>query len=224
VKRRKKNLYFGFGPGKPPSKRERQKSRTAFQAGVKRKRRWFTKAREKEAGTLFKQLQRDAKPQRARRVKMTPRDEELWKQLLKSNPRKFPGDLTDEAISALRKLARRASTMSKKRKKRKKNSRKGKMPAGLKAYWAKKRRAKAKRKNPAKKRRTVKARRKRARRRKPVSLRVRNYRRPVRRKRRKNPPRKRSVKIIKTNLRKGTKAFDQFVREQRAKYGTARVL
>lgn len=116
--------------------------------------------------------------------------------------------------------------MATKKRRKKKTSRKGKMPAGLKAYWAKKRRGKAKRKNPRKRRRAV---RKAVRRRKPVSLRVKNFRRAARKpkaKRRRtrtsNP--RRGVKIIRTNLRKGTKAFAQFVREQRAKFGTARVL
>ena len=220
MKRRKKNLYFGFGPSKP-TKRERRKSRTEFQARVKRGRSAAKKTREKESGTLFKQLQRDAKPQRAKRPRWTPQDEAGWQELLRSNPREFPGDLTKEQILALRKLVRR-KTMATKKRKRKRNSRKGKMPAGLKAYWAKKRRAKAKRKNP-KKRRARKVKRTRVRRRKPVSIRVRNYRRP-RRRRKANPPRKRSVKVIKTNLRKGTKAFSQFVAQTRAKYGTARVL
>lgn len=210
MKRRKKNLYFGFGPSKPTN-RERRKSRTEFQAGVRRKRSGYKRVREKESSTLFKQLQRDAKPQRAKRHKMSPADEQAWQELLRSNPQKA------------RELVRQATMAKKKRsKKRKRNSRKGVMPAGLKAYLAKKRRAKAKRKNP-KKRRTRKVKRTRVRRRKPVSMRVRNYRRP-RRRRKANPRRKRSVKIIKTNLRKGTKAFRQFVAAQRAKYGTARVL
>ena len=55
---------------------------------------------------------------------------------------------------------------------------------------------------------------------------MRNYRKPVtrRRRRKSNPRRKRPVKIIKTNLRKGTKAFKQFVSQVRAQYGKARVL
>ena len=235
MKRRKKNLYFGFGPSKP-TKRERRKSRTEFQAGVKRKRAGYKKVREKESSTLFHQLQRDAKPQRARRYKLTPADEEAWKEMLRSNPRQFPGNLTKEQVLALRKLVRQ-KTMATKKRKRKKNSRKGKMPAGLKAYWAKKRRAKAKRKNPKKRRARARKPRKRVRVARPfigpdgkvwysgkkANPRVRRYRK-TRKRRKANPRRKRSVKIIKTNLRKGTKAFNQFVAQTRAKYGTARVL
>ena len=146
MKRRKKNLYFGLGPAPTPTKGERSRQRKEFRAGVQRKRTAFKSAREKESSRLFKQLQRDAKPQRAHRVKMTPRDEELWKQLLRENPmRKFPGDLTREQIQALRKLVRQKHMATKKRKKRK-NPKKGKMPAGLRKYWAKKRAKKAARK------------------------------------------------------------------------------
>ena len=120
MKRRKKNLYFGFGPSKPTN-RERRKSRTEFQAGVRRKRSGYKRVREKESSTLFKQLQRDAKPQRAKRHKMSPADEQAWQELLRSNPQKA------------RELVRQATMAKKKRsKKRKRNSRKGIMPAGLK--------------------------------------------------------------------------------------------
>ena len=222
---RKKNLYFGLGPAPTPSKRERRRQRTEFQAGVKRKRTALKRGREKESATLFKQLQRDAKPQRARRAKWTPQDEEAWKQMLRENPmRQFPGDLTATEISALRKLARLKTMSSKKKRRRKKKNPKGVMPPGLKRWHAEQKRKKAKKKNPRK--RKAKAMRRRPRRtprRKPVSTRVRNYRKPARRKRKQNP-RPRRVKVIKTNLRKGTKAFRQFVSATRAKYGSARVL
>lgn len=115
----------------------------------------------------------------------------------------------------------RGGSMSNPKKKRK---RKRKMPAALANYWRKKRAAKAKRRKQAnpKKRRRVRRRRSVVQR----ARRVRNYRKPVtrRRRRKSNPRRKRPVKIIKTNLRKGTKAFKQFVSQVRAQYGKARVL
>jgi hypothetical protein len=189
--RRKKNIYFGFGPPKSISKRELQKSRTAFRKGVAQKRSAGKKQREKEALTLFRQLQRDSKPQRARRskYKMSPADTEAWTRLLRSNPH----ELNDSEISQLRKLVRQNKMAKKKRaKKRKRNSRKGVMPAGLKKYWAKLRG----KKNPAKKKR-----RKRARRRKTNPVRKVVYRTRVRTKtvyrtRRANPKRKRRAKVI----------------------------
>jgi len=94
------------------------------------------------------------------------------------------------------------------------------------AYWAKKRRAKNARK--AKRRKKANPKPRRRRRKKPVvrrrPRRVQNYRKPARRRRKSNPPKRRRVKIIKTNLRKGTKAFRQFVSQVRAQYGKARVL
>jgi hypothetical protein len=205
---------------------------------VQRKRTAFKSAREKESSRLFKQLQRDAKPQRAHRVKMTPRDEELWKQLLRENPmRKFPGDLTREQIQALRKLVRQKHMATKKRKKRK-NPKKGKMPAGLRKYWAKKRAKKAARKRNwggKAKRRAFKSERRRvlkkARKTGAIPAGSRWFRagydrvaKPNPRKPRRAKPRKPRTKIIKTSLRKGTKAFRDFVAATRAKYGKARVL
>lgn len=220
MKRRKKNLYFGLGPAPTPTKGERSRQRKEFRAGVQRKRTAFKSAREKESSRLFKQLQRDAKPQRAHRVKMTPRDEELWKQLLRENPmRKFPGDLTREQIQALRKLVRQKHMATKKRKKRK-NPKKGKMPAGLRKYWAKKRAKKAARRVLKKARKTG-----------AIPAGSRWFRagydrvaKPNPRKPRRAKPRKPRTKIIKTSLRKGTKAFRDFVAATRAKYGKARVL
>ncbi len=138
-------------------------------------------------------------------------------------PHGTPGIASEENIVSVKKR-------NPKKKKRSK-SRKGVMPAGLRKYWAKKRAAKAKRSNPKKKRRT---RRKNIRGLHPVA-RLREYKRQRKggssRKKSlrvalssRNPPRKRRVKIIKTNLRKGTKAFRQFVAATRAKYGSARVL
>jgi hypothetical protein len=164
------------------------------------------------------------------------------------NPRVFPGNLSSSEITALRKLVRQKTKANRRprrgseenivsvkkrnpKKKKRSKSRKGVMPAGLRKYWAKKRAAKAKRSNPKKKRRT---RRKNIRGLHPVA-RLREYKRQRKggssRKKSlrvalssRNPPRKRRVKIIKTNLRKGTKAFRQFVAATRAKYGSARVL
>jgi|ERR1700677_468433 len=226
--KRKQNIYFdrksmGFKLGKRPLSKEEKRKQSAIRKQQKAHERMMAaderKRAKKEASSLFKQLQKDAKPSRKSRThkpRWTPEDEAGWQELLKSNPnRVFPGNLTPTEISALRKLAAKGNTMASKKRRKKKNSRNGKMPAGLAAYWRKKRA----KKNPRKK----KARRK-------VRVITRYRTRTVtkikryRRKRKSNPRRKRPVKIIKTNLRKGTKAFNRFVAEQRAKYGTARVL
>ena len=232
MKRRKKNLYFGFGPASK-AERKRQRSyvrtsgagRAAASSG-----RGPSALRDEVAEALVGQGYKKTDAKKAVQRASGGDFNSLFRSAiggLKKNPRVFPGDLSDTEISALRKLARLKTMATKKRraKKRKRNSRKGKMPAGLAAYWRKKRAKKNPKRRTKAKRRTP--RKKRARRRKPVSMRVRNFRRtprkPRRRRARASNPR-RGVKIIKTNLRKGTKAFNQFVREQRAKYGTARVL
>ena len=75
---------------------------------------------------------------------------------LKKNPRRqFPA-VAPKAAEALRKLSR--LSMRKTRKK-KRNSRKGKMPAGLKAYWAKKRAKKNAARRRRRPRKTVRRRR-----------------------------------------------------------------
>ena len=204
--KRRKNLYFGLGPAPTPTKRERARQKKEFQSGVRRKRRAFKGQREKEASTLFKQLQRDAKPQRAHKTKMSPGDEERWRELLRANPLGL-----SELVSFAEQL--KGANVAKKRKKRKKNSRKGVMPAGLRKYWAKKRAKKNKRKNP-KKRPRAKVRR--PRRRKAVRARVRRRRPAVRRAKRRNPPRRRRVKIIKTSLT--GKKLRQFRAAMSAKY------
>jgi hypothetical protein len=262
--KRRKNLYFGFGAAPKASKRERAKSRREFQSGVERKRKVIRRGREKEAATLFRQLQRDAKPSRARRYKMTPGDEKAWQDMLRSNPKRvFPGDLTPTEIRLLRKIAKKRAAFlkrqgsrkrnfippilfddysvlsaekqlegafkmkKKKSKKRKRNSHKGKMPAGLKAYWAKKRRAKNKRKNPKRRKRATRPRVRR--RRRAASLRVKNYRRtrkPNSRRRRRNAaPRRAGVKVIKAPRGMTGKALRAFARMQGAKYGApARII
>jgi hypothetical protein len=116
----------------------------------------------------------------------------FFRDAIKRNPRMIPA-VTDVQLQALRKLVRLKTMATKKRRSKKKNSRKGKMPAGLKAYWAKKRRAKAKRRNPGKKRKPA------PRRRRKLSLRVRTFRKPARR--RTSKPRRR---VRKSNPRRGT--------------------
>lgn len=211
MKRRKKNLYFGFGPA---SKAERARQRSYVRTGG---------AGRTVPGNESSALRNEvAEALVGQGYKKT----DAKKAVQRASGGDF-NSLFRSAIGGLKKNPR-GITMATKKRKRKKNSRKGKMPAGLKAYWAKKR---AKKNGAKKRRRTRKLNpRKRARRRKPVSLRVKNFRhakrRPTvkqRRTRMRSNPR-RAVKIIKTNLHKGTKAFEQFVREQRAKYGTARVL
>ena len=221
--KRKRNLYFGFGKAKP-KKRELTKSRREFKSGVEHRRRRAQRGREKEQSTLFQQLQKDAKPQRARQVKMSPRDEALWSELLRANPR----TMTAEQISELGRLGK---IMAGKKRKRKKNSRKSKMPAGLRKYWAKKRAKKAKRKNPKKRRRVARRnpprRKPRVRRRRRVSLRVKNYRRPRRKANRRRRPaaRRAGVKIVKAPYGMSGKRLQAFRREQAAKYGApARII
>ena len=112
------------------------------------------------------------------------------------------------------------------------------MPAGLRKYWAKKRAKKAARKRNwggKAKRRAFKSERRRvlkkARKTGAIPAGSRWFRagydrvaKPNPRKPRRAKPRKPRTKIIKTSLRKGTKAFRDFVAATRAKYGKARVL
>jgi len=209
--RRRKNLYFGLGPAPTPSKRERARQKKEFQAGVARKRKGFKRERETGAAKLFRQLQKDARPQRAHRAKMLPGDEERWRELLRSNP---------GAVLELAQLV--GGTMAKKKKnKKKRNPKKGKMPAGLAAYWRKKRAAKAKRK----KKRNPKPRKvKRVRRRKPV-MRRRNVRKPRRQRRRRSNPIPKRAKVLKAPYGMTGKRLKAWAREQGRKYGVpARVL
>jgi hypothetical protein len=128
--------------------------------------------------------------------------------------------------------------MATKKRKKRKNPKKGKMPAGLRKYWAKKRAKKAARKRNwggKAKRRAFKSERRRvlkkARKTGAIPAGSRWFRagydrvaKPNPRKPRRAKPRKPRTKIIKTSLRKGTKAFRDFVAATRAKYGKARVL
>ena len=141
---RKRNINFGFLPARP-TRADLRKSRREFKAAVKRKTR--------EISAEYKRLRkaaREAKP--APGIGGKQKLEQLFHEVYGQNPRQLP-EFTAKQMAAIEKLLRGKTIMAKKRKsKKKKNSRKGKMPAGLKAYWARKRRAKAKRRNPAKRR------------------------------------------------------------------------
>jgi len=211
--KRRKNLYFGLGPAPTPTKRERARSRKEFQAGVQRKRREFKGQRERESSTLFKQLQKDAKPQRAHKARMSPGDEERWRELLRSNPG------LPELVAFAEQL--KGAPMAKKRKRKKnRRPRKGVMPAGLKAYWAKKRRAKNARKAKRRKRPNPKPRkRKRARRRRNIyfdrrSMGFKMGKKPrARRRKRRNPPRRRKPRILKPPAGMGPQRFAKLLRK-----------
>jgi hypothetical protein len=211
--KRKKNIYFdrkslGFKLGKKPLSKAERKRQTAIARQDKQHAKLAERAERKQArkqsGAAFRQIRSEAKKEQAGRAKaearagMSARDKELWEEVYKSNPAKARKVLEGMAMAT------------------KKRKRKKKMPAGLKAYWAKKRRQKNARKAKRRKRANPKPRK---RRRRPTPK-----PKVLRRRARRNPPRKRRAKIIKTSLRKGTKAFRRFVAEQRAKYGSARVL
>jgi hypothetical protein len=229
--RRKENLYFdrksmGFKRGiRPATKAELRASRKSFRRGVEQKVRARKGAARKQAGSLFRQLSRESK-QEARGRELASKDKALWEELYgRQNPmRVFPGNLTDSERSALRKLVRLKHMSKKKKSRKKKNSpRKGKMPAGLAAYWRKKRAKKAKRKNPKRPKRTSKPRRKR------VSTRVRNYRRaarkPAKRRKRRANPRPKRAKVIKAPYGMTGKRLRAWAREQGKKFGVpARIL
>lgn len=218
MRRRKRNIYFdrkslGFKLGKSPAKKAAERKQKAAEKRHAKMIAQDARARaRKESGSTFRQIRSEAKKEQAgrakaeARAKLSAKDKELWEELLRSNPAKARKVLEGMAMAT------------------KKRKRKKKMPAGLKAYWAKKRRQKNARK--AKRRKRANPKKRRTRRRKPTVRRIRRRKPNVQRRRRRksNPRRKRPVKIIKTSLRKGTKAFAQFVRETRAKYGKARVL
>lgn len=144
--KRKRNINFGFMPARP-TRKDLLKSRREFKAAVRRK--------TKETRAEYKRLRkaaRSAKP--APGVGGKKKLEQLFHEVYGQNPRQLPA-FSAEQVAGIEKLLRGKTIMAKKRKsKKKKNSRKGKMPAGLKAYWAKKRRGKAKRRNPRRRRRT----------------------------------------------------------------------
>ena len=191
-KRNKRNIHFGFLPAQP-TRADLVKSRREFKAGVREKVR--------EMRAEYARLRRSA---RAGRTASTRKLEQLFHEVYGpegplQNPRTLPG-MSAKQLAAIERLIRGTTIMAKKRKsKKKKNARKGKMPAGLKAYWAKKRAAKAKRRNPRRKR----AHRPRRRR---VSVRVRNFRRTPR-VRRAHRPRRRRANPIHTARRITLKGF-----------------
>jgi hypothetical protein len=207
VKKRKRNLYFGFGPA---SKKERKKALTLYRRPKQtpishgRQRRgdgsWGDKtlsgARAEVASALLNQGYKE--PQ-ARKMAASAKGSDfgsLFRDAIKRNPRVFPA-ISESQIQALRKLVRTKHMAKKRKTRKKKNSRKGKMPPGLRKYWAKKRAKKNSRRRKAK--RTTRRPRVR-RRRKPVSMRVKNFRRAARkpkarRRRRKANPRRRITRI-----------------------------
>lgn len=126
------------------------------------------------------------------------------------NPRTLP-EVTDAQLAAFEKLITGStSTMAQKKRKskKKKNSRKGKMPAGLKAYWAKKRRAKNSRRRTRKKARNP---RRRTRTRTIIRYRTRIVKvRAKRRRRKSNPRRKAQTLRIKAPAGLGPKGLRKF--------------
>ena len=147
MKRRKKNIYFGFGPAKKSerltvyrrpkyaSRSHRGTSRGSSDSSLR------SEVAEALVGQGYKRA--DARKMVARASGSDFNS--LFRSAMQKNPRVLP-EMTDEQLAAIRKLIRGKTIMAKKRKSKKKRN--GKMPAGLKAYWARKRRAKAKRRNP----------------------------------------------------------------------------
>ena len=238
MRRRKRNIYFdrkslGFKLGKKPLTREQKRKQAAIRkqerAHAKIAEREGRKQARKKASGQFQQIRREAQKEAKARA-LVERDRELWQELYgKQNPaREFPGSLTDAERLALRKLIKRSAMATKKRRRKKNKSRKGKMPAGLAAYWRKKRAKKAKRKNP-KKRPRAKVRR--LRRRKTVRRRARNYRRPARKVRRrrvrraKRNPVRRRTRIIKAPYGLSGKGLRTWARAKGRELGVpARIL
>lgn len=191
---RKRNLYFGFGPA-PKKERltvyRRPKGRVPRASRASRASHPSQGVRDpvrSDVASALVNLGYSAKAAAAKAAKAAGSDfTSLFRSAMQQNPRVLP-EMTDEQIAGIHKLIKGNAMAQKKRKsKKKRSSRKGKMPAGLRKYWAKKRAAKARRKN-SRRRRTTKPRRRKA------SLRVRNYRKtrhvskPRRKKR--NPPQK----------------------------------
>ncbi len=130
---RKRNVYFGFGP-----------------------------AKKSERLTVYRRPKQRSAP--AKRPSLNVRGEVVdalvGQGYKRPVARKMAARASGEDFATLFRDAIRKNphggmmAQKKRRSKKKKNGRKGKMPAGLKAYWAKKRRAKAKRRNPTKRKRT----------------------------------------------------------------------
>jgi hypothetical protein len=258
----RKSLGFKLGK-KPPTKAQKAKQRAIARQDRRHEKiaeREGRKQAKKQAGGLFRQIRREGQREVTAKTK-AKFDKALFDELYGRNPRdvgaQLSADSLERAAKKVQELWRKSGIyqpvdeakryvlemrdyvgkkLKKKNPRKRKRNRKGKMPAGLRKYWAKKRAKKRKRNSrpaymygpdgPRKakgkaQRRKVRSKERRTMKRVRKALRVRNYRKPARRR---NPPRKRRVRIIKTSLRKGTKAFRQFVAQTRAKYGSARVL
>lgn len=186
--KRARNIRFGFLPAHP-TRADLAKSRREFKARVRQK--------TKEMRAEYSRLRKSS---RSGRTGSTRKLEALFHDVygpggMVENPRDLPG-MTAGQIAAIEKLIRGNQMAQKKRRsKKKRNGRKGTMPAGLKAYWAKKRRGKAKRQNP---RRHTKRRkpRVRVRTRTVIKYRTRKVKvYPKRRRRRANPRRSKARTI-----------------------------
>jgi hypothetical protein len=183
--KRKRNIHFGFLPAHP-TRADLVKSRREFKAGVRQK--------VKEMRAEYSRLRKSA---RSGRTQSTRKLEQLFHEVYgpQENPRVLP-EMTAEQLAAIEKLIRGKAMAQKKRKKKRKNPRKGRMPAGLKAYWAKKRRAKNSRSKPPKKTRRRKRRNPRVRTRTIVKYKYRTRTVKVRAKRRRANPRPRKAQRI----------------------------
>ena len=203
-------------------KKELARSREEFQERVREKRRLLKeqhreqqqRKREQES-QLRSEYKRLRKSARGGRTGGTRRLESLFHEVygpggMMQNPRELPG-LKSAQLAAIENLIKGNATMAKKQKsKKKRNSRKGKMPAGLKAYWARKRAAKAKRKNPRRRRRTNP--KVRVRTRTIIKYRTRTVKVKVRPRRRKINPRRATVRRIVAPSGLSPKGLQQFRR------------
>jgi hypothetical protein len=133
--RRARNIHFGFLPARP-TRADLVKSRREFKAGVRQK----VKAIRAEYSRLRKSA-------RSGRTADTRKLEKLFHEVygaegMMQNPRQLPG-MSAKQLAAIERLIRGKTIMATKkpRSKKKKNPRKHKMPAGLRKYWAKKRRS-----------------------------------------------------------------------------------
>jgi hypothetical protein len=181
--KRKRNINFGFLPAHP-TRADLAKSRREFKAHVRER----TKEIRRERVRLGKSA-RAAFPGKKKL-------EALFHEVYGKNPRELPA-MTAQQMAAIDKYLRGQEMAAKKRTKKKKNG-KGRMPAGLKAYWAKKRGKKAKR-NPRRKKRNPRA---KTRTRTIVKYKYRTRTVKVRAKRRRKPnPRKPAM--VRVNLGSG---------------------
>lgn len=184
VKRRKRNINFGFLPARP-TRADLAKSRREFKAHVRE--------RMKEIRRERVRLGKSARAAFPGKKKL----EALFHEVYGKNPRELPA-MTAQQMAAIDKYLRGQEMAAKKRTKKKKKNGKGRMPAGLKAYWAKKRGKKAKR-NPRRKKRNPRA---KVRTRTIVKIKYRTRTVKVRAKRRRKPnPRKPAM--VRVNLGSG---------------------